>query len=270
MSGQNMTDALGEIFGTTKTAAAIAPTNEDLEKQAQIDFFTNLCVAKGLDVTKLTDETVNHLFKVAMDAKAATEDPKAEEEAKKKEKAEKEKEASSKLAAADAEFQEKRAAAVKVAEADAMGRIMAHAYVDELKKIAGEMPPAFLANAKGKDGEKEEKGKSEEGKEDEKEEKAKKEAAAKAAELITAFESKIASAPASTPSLDEQAGNHAIDLLKEAGIDHDIACRKINAVHELGVPTSTKIASAANVEAAIHVRALEYCEAAGFPVEWAA
>lgn len=273
MSRPNMTDTLGEIFGTTKTAAVAQATNEDLEKQAQIDFFTNLCVEKGIDVSKLAEPVINELFKTAMEMKAAGEkDPKEEEaeKAKKKEEKEKEAAAASKLASADAEFQEKRAAAVKVAEADMMGRIMAHSFTNELKKIAGEMPPAFAAHAAGKKEEGEGKTEKKEEKE-EKDEKEKKEASARAAALITAFENtKTAGAPAATPSLDELAGNHAIDLLKEAGINSDLAVARINAVYTLGLEASTKIASATSTEAAINVRALEYCEAAGFPVNWEA
>lgn len=274
----SMTDQLGEIFGTVKEASATAvatPTQEDLEKQAQVSFFTDLCAEKGIDVSKLNDDQVNSLFKTAMEMKAAgeaEESPDAKAKKAKDEADAKSKEASaSKLAAASAEYQEKRAAAVKVAEADAMGRIMAHAYVDELRKIAGEMPPAFAAAIAGKKGDEGGDKPEKKDEKDEKEEKSKKEASAKAAALITEFEkTKTASAaPAGTPSLDEVAGNHAIDLLKQAGVDANEAVSRINAVHTLGVPDGAKVASAANLDAAVHVRALEYCEAAGYAVDWA-
>lgn len=269
----DMKDQLSEIFGTnTKEAsAAPAPTAEDLAKEAQVNFFAELCAEKQIDVSQLDNAQVNELFKVAMEMKAAKDNENSPEEKAKKDKAKeeaKEKEASAAvLSAAEQEYQEKRAAAVKVAEADAMGRIMAHAYIDELKKLAGEMPPAFAA-AMGK---KEEKGeKKEDGDEDDKEKK-KKEASARAAALVSEFEkTKTAgAAPAGTPSLDEVAGNRAIDLLKTAGVNADLAVARINAVHVLGVPDGTKVASAASLEEAVHVRALEYCEAAGFPVDWA-
>lgn len=268
----SMNDTLAEIFGTSKVASAPAPTPEDLEKQAQISFFTDLCVSKNIDVSRLSDDQANELFKTAMDIKAAAEEEASPEGKAKKAKDEedaKSKEASvAVLNAASAEYQEKRAAAVKVAEADAMGRIMAHAYVDELKKIAGEMPPAFAAAmaGKGKDEKKPEDGKDEKKDEDEK----KKEASARAAALITEFEkTKSASAATpGTPSLDEVAGNHAIDMLKAAGVDPQLAYDRINAVHTLGVPDGQKVASAASLEDAVRVRALEYCEAAGFPVDW--
>jgi hypothetical protein len=271
----DMKDMLSEIFGTTavttkEASAAVAPTAEDLEKEAQVSFFSELCAAKQIDVSLLNNDQVNELFKVAMDMKAASDaenSPEAKAKKAKEEKDEKSKEASAAaLAAADAEYQEKRAAATKVAEADAMGRIMAHAYVDELRKLAGEMPPAFAAAAAAKKNDKGDEKTEEKG--DEKDEKAK-EASARAAALITEFEkTKTAGAPASTPSLNELAGNYAIDLLKTAGVNADLATARINAVHVLGVPDGAKVASAANLDAAVHVRALEYCEAAGFPVDW--
>ncbi len=123
----------------------------------------------------------------------------------------------------DPQYQEKQAAfKEKVAEADALGRVMAHAYVDELGKIAstktaspaatptptteptlaekkaafvrelrerskqaGEMPPQFAAHAKGKkDGEKDDK----DGDKDEAEKKAafEKAAALRASEVLIA------------------------------------------------------------------------------------
>lgn len=269
MSGQNMSTMLGEIFGETKTAsAAIAqPTQEDLEKQAQLNFFGELCASRGIDVGRLNDEQVEELYKSAMELKTAKdkeEDPKAakakEEEAKKKE-AE-----SAKLASANQEYSEKRAAAQKIAEADLMGRIMARSYVDELQKLAGEMPPQFQK----KDGEKPAEGKGDEKKEED--EKKKKEASDRAAAVIAEAEkAKTAGAvstPSSTPNMDEVAARRGIELCKAAGIDETVAFNRINAVLTLGLADSTKVASAANGDAAITVRALEFCEAAGFPVDW--
>jgi hypothetical protein len=266
----DMKDLLSEIYGgttVTKEASAPVATPEDLQKQAQVEYFTKLCSAKQIDVSLLNDSQVQELFKTAMELKVAEEaEESAEAKAKKvKDEADKKsKEASAVLSAADAEYQEKRAAAAKVAEADMMGRIMAHAYVDELAKLAGEMPPQFAA---GKKNDKEEKTEKTEDGDDK--EKAKKEASARAAAVIAEFEkTKTAGATPSTPSLDEVAGNRAIDMLKAAGVNADLAMARINAVHVLGVPDGAKVASAANLDAAVHVRALEYCEAAGFPVDW--
>lgn len=276
MSGTNdsMSDTLGEVFGTTKVASA---TSEDLEKQASIEFFNGLCQEQGIDITQLKDEQAEELWKVAMEMKAAEFPPnfakgKGEEKGEKKEEKEGDKEkakekeaAASKLAAAESEFLQKRAAAEKVAEAEAMGKIMAHSFVSELNKIAeknGEPPPFGKKDEDGKDG----KDKKDEGKKEAS-------AADKAAALITAFETaKTAGAGApsgsTTPAFDEQAAYRAIELLKEAGVDPRLAFDKVNAVHVLGLGESTKIASAPDLQTGLHVRALEICEAAGFPVTW--
>lgn len=275
MSGANdMSSTLGEVFGTTKVASA---TPEDLEKQASVDFFNGLCQEQGINIEQLDNSQLEELWKVAMEMKAAEFPPgfakgKGEEKGEQKEEKEgekeKEKEAQAKLAAAESEFLQKRAAAEKVAEADAMGRIIAHSFVAELNKIAseGNLPPQF---GKEKDGK-------EEGKEKDKKDEGKKEASAadKVAALINAFQSaKTASATAqpsgtTTPNFDEQAAYYAVELLKAASVDPQLAFDKVNAVYVLGLSESTKIASAPDLKTGIHVRALEICEAAGFPVEW--
>lgn len=278
MSGANdMSSTLGEVFGTTKVASA---TPEDLEKQAQVEFFNGLCQEQGINIKALNDDQVEELWKVAMEMKAAEFPPnfgkkdgeekgeKKEEKEGDKEKAKEKEAAAAKVAAAaESEFFQKKAAAEKVAEADAMGRIMAHSFVAELNKIAekSDMPPPF-----GKKDEKEGK----EGKDGkEKKEGEEKEAAAKASALITAFQTaKTASAATAsgttTPNFDEQAAFHAIELLKEAGINPELAYNKVNAVYVLGLSESTKLASAPDLAAGLHVRALEICEAAGFQVNW--
>lgn len=271
MSGTNdMSDTLGEVFGTIKVASATA---EDLEKQAQAEFFTSLCQEQGIDIRQLNDAQVEELWKVAMEMKAAEFPPnftkgKGEEKGEKKEEKESDKEkakekeaAAAKLVAAESEFLQKRAAAEKVAEAEAMGKIMAHSFVQELDKIAEKngQPPPF-GKKDEKDGKDKEEGKKEAS------------AADKAAALVAAFETaKTAGVRASgstTPAFDEQASYRAIELLKEAGVDQQLAFDKVNAVHVLGLGESTKIASAPDLQTGLHVRALEICEAAGFQVNW--
>jgi len=261
----SMSALLADVF-QTKTASA--HTEEDLVKQADYAFFGALCRQEGIDVSALPDAKVEELFKVAMEMKAAsdheeTETPKEE----KIEEAAKEK-AKEKEAAARAEYQEKRAAATKVAEAEAMGRIMAHAYVDEMKKIAEAAEEA----EKNKDGKSGFPFGKKDGKKDDKEEK-EKEASARASELIAAFEQmKTASAPAAgtttTPNFDEFAALQAIELLKQAQVDEDVAYARVNAVRTLGLPESTKMASATSEAKALEYRALEICDAAGFQVDW--
>jgi hypothetical protein len=60
-----------------------------------------------------------------------------------------------------------------------------------------------------------------------------------------------------------------MSLAKEAGLDSDLAGRKIAALFTLNrVTDSTKIASAANLDAAVGIRALELLEQAGYTVTW--
>lgn len=259
-----MSTILGEVYGTTQQGHS----EEDQQKLAQAEFFSGLCKQAGVQIEHLTDEQVKQLWKVAMDGRPEGAEP--EPDKKKSEK--REGDEHEKKAAAAREWEEKRAAAEKIAEADALGRIMAHAYVDELVKISeassksehgkGGVPPQLLKRDEKKD------------KKEEDEEGEKKESQARATALIERL-SKTASPTASsspatstTTNLDEVAGNHAIDLLKEAGVGPDVATARINAVYTLGLAESTKIASADSFDRAVTLRALEFCESAGFPVDW--
>jgi hypothetical protein len=245
----SMTELLGSVYGTA------GHSDEDRDKRAQAEFFTNLCKQGGIQIEHLTDDQVKRLWKVAME-----EMDKGEPEKKEDKKKEGEEE---KSAAARREWQEKRAAAEKIAEADALGRIMAHAYVAELRKIAeeaekkdkGEVPPQFLKEESKGDDKKEDKGEGE-----------KKESQARAEHLLARL-GKTAQA-SSTTSLDELAAEHAVELLKGAGMDAELARSRVGAVYTLGLGESTKIASAESFERAIVLRALEFCEAAGAPVDW--
>lgn len=265
----DMSSTLSEIFNVEKTASE--HTEEDLVKQANLQFFGDLCASEGIDLSQLDDTQVAGLFKVAMDAKDEQE---KEEEGKKGDakEDEKEKEASAAeatLAAATDEWLQKRAAHTKVAEADFLGRLMAHTFADELKKMAaaGENPFAEKGKKEGKDEEKGEKGK-----DDEKEEE--KKASARQAALVDllAQRKQASAAPAagtSTPSFDEVASYEAINMLKSAGVPEKTAFERVNAAYILGLPESEKIAAASTVEQALEHRALEICERAGFTVDWA-
>lgn len=250
-----MNTMLAELFGTggqAKTAGA-----EDQEKLAQVELFSKLAAEEGIDLDKLSDEQVAHLWHETFADKTASAEPAPAVDTEKK---------------AQAEFEEKRAAAVKVAEAEYLGRVMAHAMVQELGKIgeaqsktagangaptlkdrllkvAGELPP-WLNKGKGGDKDGDDKGKDDKGgppekKDDKKDEK--KEASA----------------------IDAQAAKVAVDLVKKAGnFDVAVAQSKIAAVLTLGAKESTKIASAPNFEAGLEIRALELLEQAGYPVNW--
>lgn len=267
-----MSSLLGEIYNTAKTASA-QHTEEDLVKQANYAFFGELCRAEGINVTDLSDTQVDSLYKTAMEIKAEKEEGKDGKKDGKDGKEEGEKEAAAaKVAAANEEYLQKRAAHVKVSEADFMGRLMAHAFVDEMNKIA-EFPPNFKKEEgkDGKDGKKEE---GKDGKKEGKEETEKEASIRRAVELTAAFEKhkQASAAPASTtstPNFDELAAWQAIDMLKSAGVDENLAYARVNAAYTLGLPESVKMASASSPEQAAELRALEICERAGFQVDWA-
>lgn len=208
----------------------------DFEKEAQVEYFAKLAADNGVDLEKLSEEQVqflwNETFKVAAsdeDEKKKKEEEAAKEHESKKEKAKEEETA--KAAAAAAEYAEKRAAAAKLAEAEYIGRYMAHAMTDEIKKIASGQatPPAPAAEPP---------------------------AAPKTASVRN------------ISALDELAAGRAVEKAAEAQFDPNEAGARINAVLTLGVQESTKIAHVQDLPTAIEVRSLELLEAAGYPVEW--
>ena len=237
-----MNEFLAEHYGTTKTAAS----QEEQEKEASVELFLKLAADQKIDLASMPDAQVQDLYNRWKTA--AAEEPKKEDDKKVKEEARK-------------EHEEKKAYAEKIAEADFLGRVMAHSYAQELRniaaaggeKVAGEMPEAFR---KGPSGEKDK-----EPKKDEKDEKKDKEASA----LLRAVRAKQASA------IDKLAAEHAVKLAREANLDADEAGRKVAAVLILNLaPESTKVASAPDLASATHVRALELLEKAGYPINWGA
>lgn len=68
-------------------------------------------------------------------------------------------------------------------------------------------------------------------------------------------------------AIDQLAIEAAVKMAHEAGLDVDEASDKVAGVFLLGLDESTKVA--ATLEQQIEIRALEYLEAAGYPVTWA-
>jgi hypothetical protein len=128
-----MDQFLAEYYGT-KTASA---DQENLEKEASVDLFLKLAGEEGIDLQTLPDAQVQELY--ARWKTAAEQEPEPGQTAahEKKESAEKE-EREHVVEKAKEEHEEKKAYAEKVAEADFLGRVMAHSYVQEMRKIAGE------------------------------------------------------------------------------------------------------------------------------------
>lgn len=247
-----MDQELAAIYGTPGAAA------EDATKLAQADLFAKLAAKNGIDLSTLSDQDIatlyNETFKVAEAAPPAA----SEEDKKKAEEAKKEEEQKT---AAAREFAANQEWNTKVAECDKLGRIIAHSYVSELRKIGqamkvanmpfpfaagGDAPPAAPAEEKKEEPPKEEKKDEGEKKEEESKDEEKKEASA----------------------IDQLAAKQALVIVKQAGLDEKIAAKKIDAVFTLGVPASVKTASAKTVDESVFTRALELLEAAGYPVEW--
>lgn len=264
MSGSpGMSEFLAAYYGTngtTKTASAPETQEENLVKQAQVELFCKVAAEQKIDLASMPDAQVEQLFNNFVTNTKTAEPEKAEE--KKKEEAEK-------------EFAEKKAAAAEFAKYDFFGRQMAHAYVDELKKIASaaggtkvaEFPPGGFPFKKKEEG-KEHEGKEHEGKEHEGKEKEHegKEHEKKAAPLAPAAAGQAKKASA----IDELAFKVALKKIAEAGLDQEQAAQRINAAVTLELlGESTKIASATDVNMAVEIRALEMLEAARYPIEWA-
>ena len=55
---------------------------------------------------------------------------------------------------------------------------------------------------------------------------------------------------------------------RASGVGADVALERVKAACVLGLKESTKVASAHTQAAALDLRALEICQAAGFPVDW--
>lgn len=269
----DLSSMLAEAYGTHQTAPA--PSDEDMQKQASINLFAKLASDNGVDLTKLSDEQVNELY-ADFCTKLAEEESKEEKKepppAAKKEEAKEEKKDEEKEAAAREEFRLQKEAEAKVAEADYLGRVMAHAYVNELKKIAGKMPEALAAHAR-EAGKAVTKGVEHAGDKLKNLGKSMKShkteiaagaggAAAGAAAGEAHGRSKKASA------LDLQAAEYAVKLAHDSGLDAEAVGEHLDARLLLGVTESTKTAGVEDFNTALHIRALELLEQIGVPVTW--
>lgn len=129
MSG--VSELLDAFYGTTKTASA-SSEQADPETQAQVELFCKVAADQGIDIANMPDDQVAQLYnqwltntKTAGEGEASK--PKGDdgEDGEKK-----------KHEAAEREFEEKKAFAEDFNRFDFYGRQMAHAYVNELRKIA--------------------------------------------------------------------------------------------------------------------------------------
>jgi hypothetical protein len=255
-----------------------AGSDEATVKQAEAEMFAKLAAAEGVNLADFTDEQVQQLWdhtfgKHAEDGEEAKKDDEEKDDDEKKE-------------AAAAEHQQKLAFANEVAKAEHLGQVMAESYVQHLNKLGHDlskeatkalpgpsMRGAFgraltsvqQAARKGKgavergarkagDFAKEHKGKFIAGGAG---------AAAGAGGGYVAGKKKESSA---LSNIDQLALEHAVKLANDAGLDPEVAATRVTSVANLGLDESDKVAS--TLQEQVHVRALEYLEAAGYPVTW--
>jgi hypothetical protein len=116
-----MDNWLAQIYGTAQA--------DDIEKTAQIHLLAKLAEEQGIDINTLSDDQINALASEFLDDGSQQAAPQAATQV-----------AAAPVAAApafDANALAKEAQA-KFEEADLLGRVMAHAYTQELEKIAAE------------------------------------------------------------------------------------------------------------------------------------
>lgn len=281
----SMNTFLSEYYSTNQPLEEKTASAGELSPDEKVEMFAKLANENGIDLSQLPDERLEQLFNETFAKQAGEMPPQFQKKdgdgdgkvndgkpSEKKEDKDERKEA------AEREFQEKQAAQAEFERADFMGRTMAHAYVNEMRKIASNAEAAStqapaqqpaaektasmrdrllkLASDEKKDGDGD--GKVNDGKKDEKK------------SAPPWMKDKEASA------LDELAAETAVQIVqhynKEAAAqglpqyDVKVAAERVAAVHTLGMGESTKVASAQNVEQAAYIRALEFLSAAGYPV----
>lgn len=279
----SMNELLANYYGTNGGA------REELEKQAQVELFAKLAAENGIDLEQLSEEQIQTLWDSTF--KTASDEDKDDKDEKKEK--------------AEAEFEQKKEAAAKLAEADFLGRVMAHAYVDELNKIAsgdqekeaGVVDSArragWAASSKARRGAEavgkhlERVGKKVTDKAMGGTEGAVEKMNPRTAKAIGAgvyaggtaaaggaaygahkMLSKDKGKKKKASALDELAFEGAVEKAASAGFDAEEVAARVSAVITLGVEESAKIASADSLDGAVHIRSLELLEAAGYPVSW--
>lgn len=291
---------LAQIYGTPGFEKAAAAQQEDIEKVAQAELFAKLAADNGIDLNALTDDQIAGLWNETF-AKVAEEDDK--DDGKKDDKAppfakkdDDKDDEKSKEAAAVAEFEALAEQREKLAFADKCGRVMAHAYVQELglinqqvekeaaaatteqpgsEKIAKGMPEALAKHLEsvGKGVTKRVSGTSAE---------TMHKGTAKAlgagvygAGAVGAGGTALAGKKLlgkgkekKSSAIDELAVTSAYEKAAAAGYDTDEAAERLAAVYTLGLGESEKVASATSLDGAVEIRSLEYLEGAGYPVQW--
>jgi hypothetical protein len=271
-----MNAELAAFYGTN------GATEEDQEKLASVQNFAKLAAKHGVDLTQMEDAEVDALYAEVYPefAKTAADNgfpPKKKDE-------DEDEEEDEKKEAAAQYHQEKLAFQEKVAEADFMGRVMAHSFTQEMGNIEkGAADYSVMKTTTGKllrralkkgptgtqarallKGKAEKAGKA--GMEHVKKHKGKYMAGGAAAGTGAGFAA--GRKTASAAQFEELAANHAIKVAEAGGYDVDQAHELVSSVYNLGLEETEKVAGVQDLDDAIHVRGLEYLEAAGYDVNW--
>lgn len=297
MSGMN--PHLAEMYNTHGAGDALS---EEQTKVASLELFAKTAAAEGIDLSLLPPEDQNTLYSQFVE-KLAQEDEESEDEGNGNGKPppEKKDDEEDKEAAARAELAQTQDWQQKVAEADFLGRQMAHAFWSESREIekeaagikdtagkalqavkgvggkAGERVGAAaesvggkIRKAVGKGGSAHPLDAASEAKKSRRLGYAAMGAGAGAAAAGGAAAAKGGKEKKGS-ALDEIAAEQAVKIAAEAGWDTDEAVDRLKAVITLGGPNieNTKVAHVADdYDASVNVRGLEFLEAAGYPVDW--
>lgn len=272
-----------------------APSAEDLSKTASIELFAKLAADQNIDLNAMTEDQVQTLYNDVMGKQASDDEEDKDKGAlkdiknlEKHEKKEIKDDEEEKKAAAEAEFAVQQEWTQKQAEADYLGRVMAHAYVNELNSIKEASEQTETKEAGFKDlmnKAKEHGGKHLEnvGKKTMKHvgrtggaEGAANPTTAKRVGAGAYGAGAAAAGGAAAASkkkkeasaIDQLALDAAVKLASDNGWDAEEAAERVYAVSVLGLGESQKIAAAQDTDGAVHIRALEYLEAAGYEVSW--
>lgn len=272
-------------------------------KVAHLELFAKAAAAQGIDLSQLDDGTRNALYseftqKLAEEGAPVPEDESEEHEEGESSEEEKEEQEEGdddseeagppeEKKEARAQWASMRAFNEKVAEADYVGRVMAHAFHDEDRKIklaAGTVP---LTGPNGtqllvQEGAEKAKGLAKRVGEHVMANKGRYAAGAGAAAalgggalLAHQMMKKKDEAPAGggekkeASAFDVQAARQAVKIASAANWNGQEAAQRLNALLTLGVPAMDKTAQAlGDYKQALNVRALELLESSGYPVDW--
>lgn len=265
-----MNPTLAAMYNTHGAGQAL---QEEQVKVAHLDLFAKAAMANGIDLSQLDDETKNELF-AEFTTKLAEEDggeeggddeekeeggnggppvpppPPKKEEGKSEGKSESDEEEEKEAAArreheARVEWQEKNA------QADFLGRRMAHAFWNEYNEISKQAAAEASKVATGG-------------------------APAPASAPAAPTKKKLAGAPEAAPKqasaqispFDHQAAEEALKIASAGGWDEQECIQRLNSVLTLGPKETEKTAGIRDYSDSVSVRGLELLEQAGYAVDW--